>query len=80
MWWKLAVVKNERDERGGLESKEGGHAKETQAGFSAREAVGRDVNVVLWKADACNFSTDPSAQEEGLCYNSNGEVIIRFYF
>lgn len=53
------LVKNERDERGGLESKEGGHAKETQAGFSAREAVGRDVDAVLWKADACNFSTFP---------------------
>lgn len=80
MWWKLAVVKKERDERGGPEPKEEGHAKETQAGFSAREAVGRDMDAVLWKADVCNFSIVPDVQEEGLCYNSNGEEIVRFYF
>lgn len=78
--WKLGVVKNERDERWGPEPKEGGHTKEIQTEFSAREAVGRDVDAVLWKADAYNFSTDPDAQKEGLCYNSNGEEIVRFYF
>lgn len=54
--------------------------RKTQAGFSAREAVGRDVDAVLWRVDACNFSIVPDAQEEGLCCSSNGEEIVCFYF
>lgn len=77
---EIRSSQRERDERGGPEPKEGGRAKETQAEFSAREAVGRCVDAVLWKADVCNFFVDPDAREEGLCYNNNGEELVRFYF